>query len=391
MHRSIRVITKYYKNKFNSASYKVSDQGKFSFINYDDTIILMDHERVILNKLHIGKLIINNNPHLESVKTGGIRGPRLDLNELDLNYANQRLEFLESIQNPEIKREKVLKFTNYGMFSITHRLRELAASPEKLRQMIDEEKKKIDFSMNLENNTFVYDQVHALESLGYELIRDIDNKIRNSQFFIETETRIPKIIVSPYILDSIEHMYDLTVKTIDFITKHPNFDLNKAKGYWKKVRTYAESIGEYDFIKYSQKFIHHLAKHFPENETIGSEFTYFENPVHAIDTAFDILVEDGYEGERKIIEYEFPYKIGLEGIISLEELPRDTEVMKKIEDEEYEVNVVTGIPKKPTNNMVIVAGPLDETHHGFYSICPGKYYPQIYEDPDFWEIHAFIE
>ncbi|MBU0894531.1 MAG: hypothetical protein KKF48_01060 [Nanoarchaeota archaeon] len=37
--------------------------------------------------------------------------------------------------------------------------------------------------------------------------------------------------------------------------------------------------------------------------------------------------------------------------------------------------MVKGVEKQPTNKRVIVAGPIDEANHGFYTIYPGEIAP----------------
>lgn len=97
----------------------------------------------------------------------------------------------------------------------------------------------------------------------------------------------------------------------------------------------------------------------------------------------------GYNGKRDVIELDFPEAIGLEGVVALSELPSKAELKRELRDEQHEVKVVSGIEKKPTNHLVIIAEPLKTGRHGFTSIYPGEYCPEL-TDKKFWDAHAFI-
>lgn len=162
-------------------------------------------------------------------------------------------------------------------------------------------------------------------------------------------------------------------------------------------------ISDY-FKKYHAPFIRHLKRHFKGSDILGSKFTGARFPTikEVIDYAYAEIAPLYDSGKKLVIERTFPQIIGLEGIIALSDLPSQTQIYKESREkefdsflgrqEEYEVNVVYGIQRKTTNNLVIVAGPIpasDPVVHTFLSIYPGRYAPD-FDDSKFWNEHAFI-
>jgi hypothetical protein len=139
----------------------------------------------------------------------------------------------------------------------------------------------------------------------------------------------------------------------------------------------------YDFYPYNKEQMEHIEDHL-DGKVAGSQFAEGAY-LCAKDLIDDVLhhVKD-YEGKRKVIEIDVhPCElwdsdiVGYDGVISLDELPEGTEV-KQEERRGYMANVVSGVPKKETNHLVIVVGPLkEEGKHGFYTIFPGENAPRF--------------
>lgn len=172
----------------------------------------------------------------------------------------------------------------------------------------------------------------------------------------------------------------------------------------------------YDFVKYDSKQMEHLARHLEGSETAGSHFSRGAFP-----TAKDLVdyavghIQD-YSGQRLVREIDTGRIIGYDSLTSLKALPTWTKVSQEPRGRDsYLANIVRGIAKIPTSQMVVVAGPLREQgKHGFYTIFPGQNAPsfpltkeklaeigysgeelekqaqlnQSYKD--FWDSHGFI-
>jgi len=170
---------------------------------------------------------------------------------------------------------------------------------------------------------------------------------------------------------------------------------------------------EYRFIVDAET-MRHLKRHFPRyGESKGSQFTYFRTIAQALRYAIDTLKEIEYEGEKKVVEVDFPYEVGLDGIARLDELPEGAEIREE-ERHGRKVKIVYGAERKPTNHIVMVFGPLEEGCNGIYTMFPGKNAPPLpvgretleewgYEGEEleealkvneeykkFWEKHAFV-
>ncbi len=149
-------------------------------------------------------------------------------------------------------------------------------------------------------------------------------------------------------------------------------------------------LKDYKFETNSEFREHLKERHFGES-AVGSVFykEAFSSPEELIEFALGKIGD--YSGELLVREVKMPYPIGLDAVVSLDELPEGVEVKKEIRDE-VSVNVVYNVKRKPTNQIVIIAGPLDDLgkpgKHGFRTIFPGEYCPD-FTDEKFWKKHAF--
>jgi hypothetical protein len=177
------------------------------------------------------------------------------------------------------------------------------------------------------------------------------------------------------------------------------------------------ALEDYDFVRYDEAQMAHIQEHIEGKSTLGSHFRRdaFPNAKALIDFACEQVRE--YNGKRTIVEFDLDREIGYDSLVSLQELDSRVQVTKEPRGRSgYLVNVVTGVEKKPTRHIVIVAGPLkQESKHGFYTIFPGINAPPLpatreqllsmgYKDEelekavelnkqyeDFWAKHAFVK
>jgi len=137
-------------------------------------------------------------------------------------------------------------------------------------------------------------------------------------------------------------------------------------------------LKDYDFVKYEPKQMEHLARHLEGSETAGSHFSKgaFPTARDLIDYAVEHIQD--YAGQRLIKEINAGRTIGCDALISLEDLPEQAKVSQEPRGRDgYLANIVRGISKIPTSRMVIIAGPLGEDKHGFYTIFPGQNAPSF--------------
>jgi hypothetical protein len=139
------------------------------------------------------------------------------------------------------------------------------------------------------------------------------------------------------------------------------------------------ALKEYDFVKYEPKQMEHLERHLEGSETVGSHFARGAFP-----TAKDLIdyacghIQD-YAGQRLVREVDAGRTLGYDSLTSLDGLPEQAITSQEPRGKDgYLVNVVRGIEKSPTSQVVVVAGPLREKDkHGFYTIFPGQNAPSF--------------
>jgi len=134
------------------------------------------------------------------------------------------------------------------------------------------------------------------------------------------------------------------------------------------------AIENYNFIKYSPELEEHLNRHLSGSQTAGSHFSReaFDSAKSLIDFAYEHVKD--YDGKRVVREIDMGRDIGYDSLVQLSELPPEAQVTLEPRGRDgYLANIVRGVSKPTTRNMVIVAGPLrEEGTHGFYTIFPGQ-------------------
>tara|TARA_Y100000310_G_scaffold342128_1_gene443905 strand:- start:6126 stop:6662 length:537 start_codon:yes stop_codon:yes gene_type:complete len=175
------------------------------------------------------------------------------------------------------------------------------------------------------------------------------------------------------------------------------------------------TIKDYNFVRDSPEIMEHLARHLDGSTTQGSHFMQeaFPNARALIDYALQHIQD--YQGKKTVKEVDAGRNIGYDSLVSLENLPENTSITEQPRGRDgYLVNIVESVKKQPTSNIVIVAGPIDEERHGFYTIYPGQNAPPFpvtkeklkemgYEGEElqrqvevnktyaeFWDTHGFV-
>ncbi len=347
-----------------------------------------------LNKLHIGRLALRH-PHAEIYERPKETGLRVDLHEFDLAFAVRRLEEIKNWRDVNFRHVELDRYDHPPIskwYSTFHRLRQIAASPARLEEEIGKAEAKVRELERTLDNTFISDNVLELEKQGDKLIRVMGQKIADLQTLPrpKAERSKPRIVLAPDILVMADDIYLRLRDVLDFVNSR--MDEEKAMAYWLNVDSWAEELCGFPFFKYHPAAVLHVKRHFPGSGTPGSMFVSpLDTPWKVLDTAFEQLKARGYNGARTELQVNMPQTVGLEGVVATSDLPRGT-VVRRTERDKHEVDVVFGIPKQPTSNLAIIAGPPKlegEKEHRFYSIYPGRLCPEL-EDKGFWEKHAFI-
>lgn len=160
----------------------------------------------------------------------------------------------------------------------------------------------------------------------------------------------------------------------------------------------------YRFQKYNRKFIEHIReRHFPFSPHVGSVFTARELSTPRLVAEFAYNLINHADRNEKPYEKPFPFIlvhdckkiIGLDSLVPINEIPKGTTVKDEIRNR-YPVKVAYGIKRRPTQTVVIIAGPIDvddmQGLHACYTVYPGTYAPDLINaNKRFWSEWAFIE
>ncbi len=147
------------------------------------------------------------------------------------------------------------------------------------------------------------------------------------------------------------------------------------------------AIFDYDFRPYEEKRIGHIQRHF-DSDRWGSFFSvdFFNDAKDVADYAYKYLraFPDIYKGEKIEIQVNVGEVVGFNGVVCLDDLPKDCD-LKYVNGNRSGCSypVIGNVERMPTNKMVIVAGPLRKRKglesglHGFYTIFPGIWAPPL--------------
>jgi hypothetical protein len=153
--------------------------------------------------------------------------------------------------------------------------------------------------------------------------------------------------------------------------------------YYSLVSNFTEennkmALKDFDFVKDDEEKLAYLDRHLEGTEVTGSYV--FREVFPTVKDLVDFAVQhiQDYNGERMEIEVDMPHIIGYDSLTSIENLSEGATVTKEPRGKnEVLANVVSDAPMQPTKKLVIVAGPMKDNKHGFYTIFPGTNAPQF--------------
>src|SRR3989344_8549134 len=186
------------------------------------------------------------NPHAEVYGSRG-EGPRVDLNKIDLKYAQERLTELKRWRSEEYREQLRQRYDGLTWYSVPHRLNQLDISQAGLEIKIEEMGNLIEYLRRQPNPTFVSDNALEIERRYDELRKTFE---RTAKFFgprnTKKDLRYQKIMLSSIMIDSIEEMHHLIQRVFNFAEEYLNFDLERAAKYWQEVDSWGEcKVGNY--------------------------------------------------------------------------------------------------------------------------------------------------
>ncbi len=228
---------------FDRLYYFDDSKKKLSIKDCLGSIIVIDRlNEETINKLHIGELLIRN-PHAENYRFSGCEGPRIDLHQVDLLYAQQRLEeLIRWKKDPEHRTQLLQRYSEKPIsnwYSTLHRLEQLKISSQGLETKISEMQQQVELLQNQPNNCFVSDKAKELEQNTGVLISLIYQEARK---LLEPQTkgeaRKPKIIYCPRVLSSAEEIYSTLKDVLKFIAGKEEYMKDISK-YWQEVDGWA--------------------------------------------------------------------------------------------------------------------------------------------------------
>ena len=346
-----------------------------------------------LNKIHIGDLVVRN-PHVEANLKGGI-APRVDLHELDLTYAKQRLDELERWRDdPEYRGHlRDYHYRKGDIYFVRPRLRQLAVSDDELERRIEQHENLVRTLETRDDSGFAYPLTNAIEAdvqtLNCAVKAEIEEYLRTAVITKRKE----KIILPLVVVDIARGIYDKLGFVLRFVNERANY--RKAERYWDEVERWGPEEGHI-FIGCMPGAREHIARHIEGSGVIGSGLfkDFIPRFFPSMDKFLYYLARECKDAQFSLpsvaVEMEFPEPIGFESVIALEDLPPGVEVRREMR-EKYEVNVVSGIERRLTNNLIIVLAGWRMNEYGVCTAFPGEEFAPMLDDEEYWSRHAFIE
>lgn len=136
------------------------------------------------------------------------------------------------------------------------------------------------------------------------------------------------------------------------------------------------AVKDFDFVKYDPKQMEHIRRHV-ESDVAGSCFARgaFPDIETLIDYAYEEIADE-YNGTVLTKHVDTGRIIGYDALVRLDLLPEGVTILLEPRGPtEFRAYVVSGVRKKETSQLAIIAGPLESGLHGFYSIYPGSIAP----------------
>lgn len=345
-----------------------------------------------LNKLHVGQLF-SNNPHAEVYSKTGL-SPRVDLHDLDLQYALLRLEELKRWRDPE-HREK-MRDHYYRATARDYsrpKLLQLTVTKADLEQKIDMHERMLENLSSRTDSDYVFQNSTYLEGCAANLVTVMNSAVEALPK-PETRKKQPRKELDCSIV--IEIAEEIQAR-LDELLGHINSraDFNIARNYWGDVVEWSDK-SRYNFIGCIPGTKEHVMRHIEGSGLIGSGF--FKDFIPRLFPSIDSLLyyaiqqtkERNFHGAPVIVERRFPEPIGFNSVVALKDLPPNVKIERRMR-EQFEVNVVTSVERTLTNRMFIVLAPWLRNEYGVHTMYPGERPAPMLTDIEYWKDYAFIE
>src|SRR3989344_1742895 len=347
----------------------------------------------VIDKIHIGEGVMRS-PHAENHRLLG-RGPRVDLHELDFNYLRNRLEELRKWKNDSY-RESVRDryYKENDRYWARHRLRQLTIEGDRLEGVIDEHERLFE-ELSGNDSSFVSDNARSLECEAGNLDRVMTASTEDIASAIKSKKKSPKKVVDfPLAVNIGGLIYHKLKDLLTYINRH--IDVESVNSYWPRVEQWG-ATGRYIFIGCIPGAKEHIERH-TQRQIIGAGFypdfipRFFSSTSALMYFAIQQVKELGYYGGALLHQVEFSDPIGFNEVVALDNLPRNAKIRTGTRggDERDVVNIVSGVEKTLTHNLVIVLAPYLNNEYGIHTIFHGNPSPN-FSDVEFWSKHAFIE
>jgi len=201
-------------------------EGKriFSFWNYQNSLICVDPTIKGINKVHIGEDKLKN-PHVESADK---KQERFDLNQLDLDYAVERLEELERWRSEAYREELREFYRSLDGYFTPHRLNQLSISDQGLEKKILEMKEHIAKLKKQDNNRYLSTAMRGLEKDIRETTQKIEQEIKD----IDIKDQLI-MIIGKKIFHSVQEIYCKSIDILSFVNSRINPE--EHQDYWEKI------------------------------------------------------------------------------------------------------------------------------------------------------------
>jgi len=381
-----KALTAVYNGKEQLVEFSYND-GRFvlTIKNVGGSVVLIDEDAKssFLNKIHLGELVVRN-PHAERFVETGV-GPRVDLHEMDLHYANERLEELVRWTNPGYRKSlRDYHYSKVDLYFVRSRLRQLAICTHELERKIEEHRTLVKMLESRDDSRFIYPLASAIE--GEVKTLDTVAKVEIEQFLgnFKPKKKGVKVVSAFKVLEIVEEVYPKLREALRFVNDKADFE--RARRYWDIVDEWAPK-SSYVYIGLVPGAREHIARHFEGSGIVGSGF--FEDFIPRLRYAIKEAKGIDFHGGVVALKREFPEPVGFNSVVAIKDLPLGVEVKREMR-EHVEVNVVHGLERTLTNQFFIILSPWEGNDYGIHTIYPGENPSPLFSDTDFLDRHAFI-
>lgn len=228
-----RLTAEYGRKGLDNAVY-FSGEGDVKIKDCEGSLILIDRSRKEgLNKLHIGDLAVKI-PHAE--REGPGEQPRVDLYELDAQYAWERMEELKRWRDPEHLEGLRELYEENEWYVTEHRLLQLEISPDGLDMKIAELEETHGALLRQRDGFPVHSHIEKIEEGWEKVMKAMKSHIR--KYGSKSVKGAPKILRSGQVLISAEKIRQELSTMLDVIA--PKVDMDRASKYWEFADQWAD-------------------------------------------------------------------------------------------------------------------------------------------------------